>query len=998
MKYIYFLALLLWVSFGTSCSSFEGNKVVKRSSASILSCDSAAVSSGFDFLEALNNQWSDYIYNDLGQLSAPEMGADLERSPAQADKCVIRLNYSCTDKINDSCLDKGYCQRIKNWCYAYTQEKGRKFNSAAEIQAKYKRDPGSFEKGFSLARFTADWQRCQSGVWSAAYASNSKNQTAKPNEKIIGGDDVVKNKITGNQIFGTVKDPNSVGRPFCMNQTDDGKPVPLGFTAEKTATAKGKSSQCLVTAKQMYDLWSGQISTRAGRSLKKFDPWAPQGVEPWQTEKGLAYWKECAESKLTFDVIPSVDALVNYVNKQNPKVSLKRSDLIDENFPDGDVLAQKAEANDPTKYAISCELLEGKACLNARPRLRAGVAKFDGEDDASAIYRILKSATGAPDKLTFISDNSARDNTMTGYVSGTSFGFDGDVGKKVGIDREDYLKTCGSSDPNEFKDMIQTYRDTQENIATGVEITSTIVLAALTGGLSVEVSLGARLAVLAETQAVRALTVAEAAELSQLLVTAGRITFASEVLWFGGGSGVKTYNETGSMTAAAESLVINVATLGAFRGASKLMGKGLSKAAQTKIAQETITKAQRFIPQAEGKNVMVALTYKGLTKIVTELAPHVPAATLIFVTSCAMDKKCDWNTVVKTLGITASGIISGKIAQGMFPSLKAKFVNMPNNGKTINREPTMEDYKALNLSPKDLDGKTATEAEKIISRAFRKVVVDTKIHPDVLIGGKASAAQIELASAKFRKLAEIKELLILKYSSAASASAPVSEGSTTTSSKPAERDFSGFDKIAKYEKQIVESRLSNRTDREFLDYRRRLLQQQLSEMRGADMNTNLKGDQLTKIRRSIKENETELSQVQKQIDSLDQQVKMSDSSGKFLSAAPKSSTSDVEIMLKEEGLNTNIVQIIMKPENSVLAANLERNPEIRKVFVDLIKNSENSIQLQKDIVRFLDPQKPARAQFMNKMLQEINNQQIDVLKKSTIERAKEVIKSDCDAR
>lgn len=108
-----------------------------------------------------------------------------ERTPAQANMCVVHVNYDCNDKKNDSCLDKGYCQKVKNWCFVYTKQSVTKFNTEDEIRKLYKEKPSGFAPKTNINAFVDQWKRCKSGAYAAEYSNAATPQAAAP--KTTGG-------------------------------------------------------------------------------------------------------------------------------------------------------------------------------------------------------------------------------------------------------------------------------------------------------------------------------------------------------------------------------------------------------------------------------------------------------------------------------------------------------------------------------------------------------------------------------------------------------------------------------------------------------------------------------------------------------------------------------------------------------------------------------------------------------------------------------------------
>ncbi len=152
-------------------------------------------------------------------------------SPGKSYACVINLKERCDGPGNSvTCVDKAYCQTAKNWCFAYTQQTGKKFNSEAEIRQHYSRFPAQWQKGTNLNKFINDWNRCRTGVWRKAYDKTDKKPT--PEKAKSTGSTSVRGSNTGTGTgssdkismcsgsnqgsgIGTVTDPFAA--PFCLN-------------------------------------------------------------------------------------------------------------------------------------------------------------------------------------------------------------------------------------------------------------------------------------------------------------------------------------------------------------------------------------------------------------------------------------------------------------------------------------------------------------------------------------------------------------------------------------------------------------------------------------------------------------------------------------------------------------------------------------------------------------------------------------------------------------
>lgn len=144
--------------------------------------------------------------------------------------CVVRVNYRCDSPQNNSCLDKKYCQKIVNFCYAYTKEIGKKFDSEDEIRKLYKAKPEQFEKGFELSRFINQWKTCKSGTWSRDYAKNDPKKDDNANKETGNGGagngtgagaankEIKMCTVAGDGLGGgDGMTPDPLDEPFCLN-------------------------------------------------------------------------------------------------------------------------------------------------------------------------------------------------------------------------------------------------------------------------------------------------------------------------------------------------------------------------------------------------------------------------------------------------------------------------------------------------------------------------------------------------------------------------------------------------------------------------------------------------------------------------------------------------------------------------------------------------------------------------------------------------------------
>lgn len=760
--------------------------------------------------------------------------------------------------------------------------------------------------------------------------------------------------INGDAMFGDANAPkDSVGRPFCMNQTDSGMPVKLDFEPEKNP-AKTKVPQCLVTAKQMYDLWAGQISSRIGRSLKKFDPWVKKenaldsALNPFISEQGLLYWKECAEKKLTYDLAPSVDALVNFIKKDDPSSPIAKSDLIADDFPNGDELARLAESNDPKKFSIACDLLEGKACLNARPKLREGVKVLEGESPADSVKRILMSATGTPDGRTFISDDAQRDNFGTAYVDGVFFSAT-EAGNKIGVDRTKYLNACGSDDPTAFAKTREEFQEWHDKRSTEVAMVWTTLLTVATAGAGTELAVAAK----------GAMTVAQYTSL------ATKINLASQVLWMGGmEGGFKTYSKTGDLTLAAESLVINSALVGIFHGVGVGTNNLIGKAAQTKFAQATLTKAQRYIPSGTGSG-MVPLTVSSLTKIIKEIAPHVPAATTMFVASCAMEQKCDWNTVVKTLGITATGVLTNKMMSNMI-SKPLIIEDAPNIKIPV---ATDKDYQALGIKPSDLDGKTPEEAQAIISKAFRNTIkVGMKkgdIHPDLVPVNGTNDAKAQKAVENFMNLTKAKEVLLANYAN---------KPATEVNVKTAQKSEDILKKAQDMDLELSKSRQTDSKDLTSLEFKAQKVQEQKQVLLNLSKQADLPLKEKTTMTNLMAKNKSEEELVTKQIQHIKNEL-----------VTQKEAVDEIIIEGKQD---QELMLSLKEHRNEPIRKFLNSDAENKKAFLELVNGDKQTSLSIKNYLKKADIQ---GRNLFTRIVMKIRDTKNALIKKNTVNEAKEVL-------